>query len=138
LANYLHLEIVTPNRLFFDDEVKSLTAPGYEGGFQVLPKHAPYITTMLPGTVKILTKEDEPLFFATSGGTVEVHSNKITMLAESIISKENIDVAEAEKEIAEAEMLLSSKEAGLDKAAIMHKLNTAKAKIKVYNIANPA
>ena len=134
MANYLHLEIVTPNRLFFNDEVKSLTAPGFEGGFQVLPRHAPYITTMLPGTVKILTKDDKPLFFATSGGTVEVHSNNITVLAESIIPKENIDVAEAEKEIDETEKLLNSKEAGLDKAALMQKLNTAKAKIKVANL----
>ena len=127
------MEIVTPSKVFFDGEVKSLTAPGFEGGFQVLPRHAPYITTMIPGSVKVITNDDNQLFFATSGGTVEVHSNNITMLAEEIIPKESIDVAEAEKEKAEAELLLSSKEAGLDKAAITHKLNTAKAKIKVAN-----
>lgn len=131
MDNLIHLEVVTPGKVFFNDDVKSLTAPGFEGGFQVLPKHAPFITTLLPGTVKIVTKDNRSLLYALSGGTVEVHKNIITMLAESIIPKDEIDTAEAEKEKSEAERLLSLKEPGLDKEAVLHRLNTAKAKLKV-------
>jgi F-type H+-transporting ATPase subunit epsilon len=131
LENLIHLEIVTPSKVFFDDDVKSLTAPGFEGGFQVLPRHAPFITTLLPGKVKIVTKDNRTLLYALSGGTVEVHKSNITMLAESIIPKEDIDTAEAEMEKSEAERLLSLKQPGLDKEAVLHRLNTAKAKLKV-------
>jgi F-type H+-transporting ATPase subunit epsilon len=131
LANFIHLEIVTPSRVFFDDDIISLTAPGFEGGFQVLARHAPYITTMLPGKVKIITKSEQELLFAVSGGTVEVNANKVTMLAESIIAKDEIDIAAAELERSEAEKELQQKEPGMDKEAVLYKLKTAKAKLKV-------
>jgi len=133
LDNLIHLEIVTPSKVFFDDDVKSLTAPGFEGGFQILPRHAPYITIMVPGKVKIATKDNRSLLFATSGGTVEVHQNKITMLADSIIPKDDINVQEAETEKKEAEQLLSTKEPGIDKEAALSMLKTAKATLKVAN-----
>ena len=133
MANLIHLEIVTPNKVFFDDDVISLTAPGFEGGFQVLSRHAPFISIIHPGKVKIVAKDEREFLFATSGGTVEVHSNKIIMLAESIFPREEIDAAEAESERNEAEKELQSKEPGMDKKAVFHKLNTAKAKLKVFN-----
>lgn len=129
----IHLEIVTPGRIVFAGEVKSFTAPGIEGMFQILPNHAPFISTIIPGSVKFTSQADETKNFVTSGGTVEVHNNHITMLAESLIPVEDIDVAQAEKEKAEAERVLESKEPGLDKDAAKHMLLTAKAKIKAVS-----
>ena len=126
----IHLEIVTPGRIVFNEEVKSFTAPGIEGSFQILPNHAPFISTIIPGSVKFITKEDVTRYFVTSGGTVEVHDNQITMLAESLIPAEEIDVAEAETQKREASELLESKEPGIDKEAAKHNLLTAKAKLK--------
>jgi F-type H+-transporting ATPase subunit epsilon len=130
----IHLEIVTPGRIVFNDEVKTFTAPGIEGSFQILPKHAPFISTIIPGSVKFTTKQDDTKFFVTSGGTVEVHDNKVTMLAESIIPVEDIIIADAEKQKAEAMAIIDSKEPGLDKEAAKHKLQTAKAMIKAAAI----
>jgi len=130
----IHLEIVTPGRIVFNDEVKTFTAPGIEGSFQILPKHAPFISTIIPGPVKFTTKQDDTKFFVTSGGTVEVHDNKVTMLAESIIPVEDINIADAEKQKAEAMAIIESKEPGLDKEAAKHKLQTAKAMIKAAAI----
>jgi F-type H+-transporting ATPase subunit epsilon len=130
----IHLEIVTPGRIVFNEEVKSFTAPGIEGSFQILPKHAPFISTIIPGPVKFTTKQDDTKFFVTSGGTVEVHDNKVTMLAESIIPVEDINIADAEKQKAEAMAIIESKEPGLDKEAAKHKLQTAKAMIKAAAI----
>lgn len=129
----IHLEIVTPGRIVFNDDVKSFTASGVEGSFQILPRHAPFITTIVPGPVKFVTKDNETRYFATSGGTVEVHANQITMLAESITANDQIDLAEAEQEKAEATQLLESKEPGIDREAAKQKLQTAMAKIKVAN-----
>lgn len=129
----IHLEIVTPGRIVYNGDVKSFTAPGIEGSFQILPKHAPFITTIIPGAVKFVPAAGETNKFVTSGGTVEVHDNKITMLAESIIPVSEINLAEAEIEKNEAERILGSKEPGLDKEAAKHLLQTAKAKIKAVN-----
>lgn len=129
----IQLEIVTPGKTIFSGEVKSFTAPGSEGSFQILPKHAPFITTIIPGAVKFIPQSGETRKFVTSGGTVEVHDNKITMLAESIIPVSEIVLAEAEKERAEAERILVSKEPGLDKDAAKHNLLTARAKIKAVS-----
>lgn len=126
----IHLEIVTPGRIVFDEEVKSFTAPGIEGSFQILPNHAPFITTIIPGQVKLVTQGDDTDYYVTSGGTVEVHDNKITMLAETIIPAGDINAKEAEQEMLEAQKLLDSKEPGIDKAAVKHRLLTAKAKLK--------
>lgn len=126
----IHLEIVTPGRIVFNEDVKSFTAPGIEGSFQILPSHAPFISTIIPGSVKFVTKEDVTKYFVTSGGTVEVHDNQITMLAESLIPAEEIDIAEAETQLREASELLESKEHGIDREAVKHRLLTAKAKIK--------
>ncbi|MBZ0202326.1 MAG: ATP synthase F1 subunit epsilon [Ignavibacteria bacterium] len=123
------MEIVTPGRIVFNDDVKSFTAPGIEGSFQILPKHAPFISTIIPGPVKFVTRQDDTKYFVTSGGTVEVHDNKVTMLAETFIPKEEINIAEAENEKIEASRLLDSKEPGIDKAAAKHMLLVAKAKI---------
>ncbi|HRE11275.1 MAG TPA: ATP synthase F1 subunit epsilon [Ignavibacteria bacterium] len=129
----IHLEIVTPGKVVFAGEVKSFTAPGSEGMFQILRNHAPFISTIIPGPVKFTAATGDTKNFVTSGGTVEVHDNRITMLAESLIPVEDIDIASAEKERAEAERVLESKEPGLDKDAAKHALLTAKAKIKAVS-----
>jgi F-type H+-transporting ATPase subunit epsilon len=129
--NLIHLEIVTPGKVVFNEDVKSFTAPGIEGSFQILPRHAPFITTIVPGPVKFVTKENETRLFATSGGTVEVHANQITMLAETITATDEIDLAEAEREKLEATKLLESKEPGIDKEAAKQMLQAAAAKIKL-------
>jgi len=132
----IHLEIVTPGKVVFAGEVKSFTAPGSEGLFQILHNHAPFISTIIPGPVKFTTSGGDTNHFVTSGGTVEVHNNQITMLAESLIPIGDIDIAQAEKERAEAERILESKEPGQDKAAAKHNLLTAKAKIKAVSAQN--
>jgi F-type H+-transporting ATPase subunit epsilon len=112
--NLIQLDIVTPAKIVFSDEVKSFTAPGVDGGFQILPRHAPFITTIVVGPVKFVTKEGETRRFATSGGTVEVHDNKITMLAETIEATDEIDVARAEAAKERATRRIELKEPGTD------------------------
>lgn len=105
----INLEIITPSKQAFKGEVKSITVPGSAGSFQVLFNHAPLLSTFEIGRVKLVDLEDKEIEFATSGGTVEVMENKILLLADSLESKEEIDIDRAKKSYDRAKERLSSK-----------------------------
>lgn len=127
--NLIHLEIVTPRKIDYSDDVKSFTAPGTEGSFQILPRHAAFITTLQVGKVKFITKDGVEKIYATSGGVVEVADNKISMLAETIEAKEDIDTerAQSAKERAEKKLeTATGNEIELAKAALLRAINRLK------------
>jgi F-type H+-transporting ATPase subunit epsilon len=93
----LSLEIITPSKQAFSGKVKSITVPGTAGSFQVLFNHAPLLSTFEIGKIKLEDLEVKEIEFATSGGTVEVTENKILILADSLESKEEIDINRAKQ-----------------------------------------
>lgn len=100
-----NLEIVSPVKLVYSGEVKSVSIPGTSGSFQVLQNHAPFISTFTVGKIKI-EKDTEVLEFSTGGGVFEVKDNKAVVLAESIETKEEINVARANQSKLRAEEIL--------------------------------
>ncbi|MCF8242337.1 MAG: F0F1 ATP synthase subunit epsilon [Melioribacteraceae bacterium] len=105
----LTLEIVTPSKVSFRGMVKSITVPGTEGSFQVLFNHAPIISSLDIGVVKIVDTEGNEKKYSCSGGTVEVLKNQILLLAESFESKDEIDVDRAKDALNRAKKRLSRK-----------------------------
>ena len=87
-----HLEIVTPKRIVFKGEVTSFSAPGVDGGFQVLHSHAPLLASVKIGKVKISAVGGNEVHYAISGGFVEVRENKVILLAETAERADEIDV----------------------------------------------
>jgi F-type H+-transporting ATPase subunit epsilon len=87
-----HLEIVTPKRIAFKGEVTSFSAPGIDGGFQVLHNHAPLLASVKIGQVKIIEVSGDEILYAVSGGFVEVRENKVILLAETAERTDEIDV----------------------------------------------
>jgi F-type H+-transporting ATPase subunit epsilon len=87
-----HLEIVTPKRVVFKGEVTSFSAPGIDGGFQVLHNHAPLLAIVKIGNVKISEMSGAESHYAISGGFVEVRENKVILLAETAERTDEIDV----------------------------------------------
>lgn len=79
----MFLEIITPEKKIFSGEVTSVHVPGANGQFQILNNHAPIISTLIPGKVKIKSATGIQIF-EVNGGVVEVLKNKIVVLAESI------------------------------------------------------
>ncbi|MEY4594032.1 MAG: synthase subunit epsilon [Bacteroidota bacterium] len=77
------LEIITPDKKVYAGEVSSVSVPGMDGRFQLLNNHAPIISTLLNGKVKIKDKEGEKLF-DVKGGVIENLDNKVVILAESV------------------------------------------------------
>lgn len=108
MAN-LTLEIVTPNKIAFKAEVRSVTVPGTEGSFQVLKSHAPLMSTFEIGEVKVDLQNDERKYYATGGGTVEVLDNHVLVLADSLEEVVNIDIERARKAKERAENRLAHK-----------------------------
>lgn len=79
----MYLEIITPDKTVFEGEVKLVQLPGSKGTFELLKSHAPIISTLEKGKVKVVTETGEEKFFEIDGGVVENKSNKIIVLAES-------------------------------------------------------
>jgi len=91
--------------MVFEGEVKSMSIPGTQGSFQVLFDHAPLISSFTIGKIKI-ESGNELIEYSTSGGIFEVKKNKAIVLAESIESKEEVDLERARLAKLRAEELL--------------------------------
>lgn len=130
-ARTLRLEIITPQRSMFSGNVESFTAPGELGGFQVLHDHAPFLTSIAAGEVRLLDESGSELIYATSGGFVEVNHNNASFLADTLEKKEDIDVERAEAAKERAEERLRKNEPGTDIARAQAALLRAVNRIKV-------
>ncbi len=77
------LEILTPEKKLFSGEVYGVQMPGISGSFEVLDKHAPLVSALKAGRVKVLRdKQNHHAFYDIQGGFVEVLHNKVTVLVE--------------------------------------------------------
>jgi F-type H+-transporting ATPase subunit epsilon len=79
------LEILTPEKKLFSGEVQGVQLPGIEGLFEVLDKHAPLVSALGAGKVKVLHKGNPFETYAIQGGFVEVLNNKATVLVEGVL-----------------------------------------------------
>tara|TARA_B110000263_G_scaffold90857_1_gene79426 strand:+ start:7115 stop:7375 length:261 start_codon:yes stop_codon:yes gene_type:complete len=76
------LEILTPEKKLFEGEVKSVKFPGTDGGFEVFNNHAPIISTLTKGEIRVLNNNSEKETFNINGGVIEMQNNKIIVLAD--------------------------------------------------------
>jgi F-type H+-transporting ATPase subunit epsilon len=79
----MNLEIISPNKKIFTGTVKLVEVPGKMGAFEILNNHAPIISTLSAGKVKIVTPDEEKKYIEIGGGVVEVVNNTITILVNS-------------------------------------------------------
>jgi F-type H+-transporting ATPase subunit epsilon len=77
------LEIITPDKKIYQGEVKLIQLPGSKGNFEILKNHAPIISTLDKGILRILEMNGDEKIFEIDGGVVENISNKIIVLVES-------------------------------------------------------
>jgi F-type H+-transporting ATPase subunit epsilon len=78
------IEIITPDKKIFEGDIKSVRVPGQKGSFQVLKDHAPIISTLEKGQVIIIDEAGIEKRFEIEGGVIEVKTNKIILLADSV------------------------------------------------------
>jgi len=131
--NLLELEIVSPVKSVFQGNVKYVTAPGVMGEFQVLYNHAAMVATLQVGLMKIEDEQGNIKEFSTSGGILEVKSNKISILADTIESKEDIDAVRAKKALERGEKRLAENAENLDRARAEASIMRAKNRLRLIN-----
>ncbi|GAX89611.1 F0F1 ATP synthase subunit epsilon [Effusibacillus lacus] len=106
------LEIVTPERIVFSDDVQMVIARGGAGDVGILPGHTPLVTTLKISAVRLKLKDGSEQHVAVTGGFLEVKPQKVTILAEAAELPEEIDIDRAERarERAEARLAASGQE----------------------------
>ncbi|HUI09128.1 MAG TPA: F0F1 ATP synthase subunit epsilon [Bacteroidota bacterium] len=102
------LRIVAPRGVVFEGEAASVSAPGTLGSFQVLFNHAPLLSSLEIGPLKVKDPAGADTHYATGGGFLEVNRNRVVVLVESAELPEEIDVARARAARARAEERLKS------------------------------
>ncbi len=127
----LKLDIVTVEQQVLSDEVDMVTAPGVQGELGILPRHAPLITALSEGELRIKRGEEEQIF-AIGGGYLEVLDNQVTVLADSAERADGIDMARAEDARVRAERLLAEGPTDpVDRQVIEGALRRSRVRLKV-------
>jgi F-type H+-transporting ATPase subunit epsilon len=98
----MHLEIVTAERVVLSDEVDQVNVNTKDGRVGILPRHAPLLTVLDVGEMDII-KDGARTPYALSGGFMEVHANRVTILADTVERADEIDEARAERARQQAE-----------------------------------
>lgn len=104
----VQFELVTPERLIISTAVEMVVVPGSEGNFGVLPGHAPFISTIRPGTVDIYEGRTITQRIFVVGGIAEVTPERCTVLADEAMPPDSLDRAQLEAETQELEGNLPS------------------------------
>lgn len=101
-------ELVSPEKLLISEDVTHVVVPGSEGEFGVLAHHAPLMSTLKPGIVKVYKGESgEPQRLFVRGGFADVNPKGLTILADAAIPMEEFDVAKLDASIKDAEAQLA-------------------------------
>ncbi len=116
MAMTLHVDIVSAEAEIFSGTATMVFAPAEMGEVGIAPRHAPLVTRLKPGEVRVQTQEGDELSFFVSGGMLEVQPHVITVLADTAIRADDLDEAQASEAKVRAEKMLSDKSADLDYA----------------------
>ncbi len=119
----LHVQIVSAEQAIFSGDADMVVAPGETGELGILPGHAPLLTRIRPGTVKVKLagKADEELVYV-SGGIMEVQPKNLTILADTSIRAHDLDEAKVMEAKRNAEEALANRASGQDRALVVAEL----------------
>ena len=79
------LDIITPDKKLFSGEITLVKVPGTNGSFEMMNNHAPIVSSLADGEIKVIPVSGEEIFFNITGGLVELNNNKVSILVESIV-----------------------------------------------------
>ena len=127
----MQLEIVTAERLVYSEQVDGVVAPGTEGELGILPQHAPLLTSLQPGELRILKEGEEDTYMAISGGFLEVMANRVLVLADAAERTEEIDEARAEEAMQRAQERVEHRTVDMDLEVALASMRRAQSRLKV-------
>lgn len=130
MANTIKCDIVSARRELFSGDVTRCVVSGSGGELGIYPRHAPLMTTLKAGQVRIWKPDDEELTFIIGGGILEVMPHLVTVLADSATRADDLDEAAAQRAKAEAERELLTRTDRLEIAEAQAKLAEAVAQLR--------
>ena len=129
MAMTLHVDIVSAEAEIFSGTATMVFAPAEMGEVGIAPRHAPLVTRLNPGEVRVQTQEGEEKSFFVSGGLLEVQPHIITVLADTAIRAVDLDEAQAVEARDRAEKMLADKTADIDYAKAQSELAQSMAQL---------
>ena len=129
MAKTLHVDIVSAEQQIFSGEAQMVIAPGEAGELGILPEHAPLLTRIKPGTVRIQTAGAEEEVIYVSGGMMEVQPDRVTVLADTSVRAHDLDEAKAMEAERLAKEALADRSGAIDHAKAQIELAQAAAQI---------
>ena len=130
MAATLKLEIVTPEKTAYSEDVEMVTLPGSEGELGVYPNHVPLLTTLNPGELRVL-KGGRESFLAVGEGFVEITGDAVSVLTDMALEPAAIDENAAEAAVARAQKAMKEDHGSEEVAAIQASLQKALAQLHV-------
>lgn len=124
-------ELVSPEKLLLSVEVDMVVVPGSEGDFGVLPRHAPLVSSVRPGVIKVHDAGQVTDQIFVAGGFAEVTPERCTVLAERAISVGDIDRAAVEAELKAAQEDLTDAENPEERTTAEHQIAIAEAMLAI-------
>ena len=132
-----NLEIISPQKIFFNDEIDLCILPGVEGDFGILKNHMPFLTTLRIGIAYVYKNKKLIETFLINGGVLEVNENKCTLLTEDIIKSDDFRKEDNDSEV-EKENWVGYKDLSLGNLVIMYsKINIRDEIFEILEITNP-
>lgn len=127
----MQLDIVTAERVVYSDRVSAVVAPGVEGELGILPHHAPLLTTLEPGEIRVVKEGEGDTFIAVSRGFLEVMANKVVILTDTAERAEEIDEARAQEAVQRAQESLANRTTDSDLERAIASLRKSQSRLKV-------
>jgi F-type H+-transporting ATPase subunit epsilon len=122
----IHIDIVSAEGEIYTGEASIVFAPGQMGELGITPRHAPLLTGLKPGGVRVQPAEGgDELFFYVSGGMIEIQPTKITVLADTAMRAKDLDEAAAAEARRRAEEMLKDRDSAIDIAHAQAELSQA-------------
>lgn len=130
MANTIHVDIVSAEGEIFSGPATMVFAPAVMGEIGIAPRHAPLLTTLKPGEVRVQTPDGVEQFFYVGGGALEVQPHLVTVLADTALRAKDIDEAAALAAKQRAEEALKDKSGLIEIAEAQAELARAAAQLK--------
>jgi F-type H+-transporting ATPase subunit epsilon len=126
----IHVDIVSAEGQIFSGEASMVFAPAAMGEIGIAPRHAPLLTTLKPGEVRVQLPSGEEQFFFVGGGAIEIQPHLVTVLADTALRAKDIDEAAAIQAKQHAEEALKNRGDTIDAAKAQAELAAAVAQLK--------
>jgi F-type H+-transporting ATPase subunit epsilon len=129
--NTIHVDIVSAEGEIFSGAAKMVFVPASQGEMGIAPRHAPLLTMIKSGEVRVQTPDGQEQFFFVGGGALEVQPKKVTVLADTALRAKDVDEAAALAAKQRAEEALKGKIDAIEQAEALAELARAAAQLKL-------